>query len=451
MLRCIDVVYKAGPPLRPQGGLQQPPRPQAPPGQPVAGPPRPFLPGGAVQPPPGPRGPPLLQQQQRPSGPNSFAPQQPRPLQPQGVPPQGPPYQGPPLQPGQPPRPQGPPPPGQRPAPFEKQNSFQQRPPAPFLNPGSRQSSLASLGSNPNSPGPHIRPPVPNMEPEGTPPAVVKNRSFSIAGPPGAVPGVPLHDEERRKSVSVIGARPEEGVSRGPGLAFIKEGVQSFENKESPLNVGLTRLSKEDVTRGSRESVRSDSSDGKGGTIDRPESRLSGSRMTESIIGSLDTDERKVRKNVDDDDDVVIQNNKHPNVQNGKSPIQENGKSPAPSIDRSPSLTRTDSSPDQKPAPADNRSPSVLSNASKTPEPKAPTPVGQRPPSATPSRDTPDLKNGTQEINSRPISRAGSKPTDLGTPIKTGTPDDSKKATPVRKAASAPRARRGIYIEFEIK
>ncbi|XP_077297138.1 microtubule-associated protein tau isoform X2 [Arctopsyche grandis] len=300
------------------------------------------------------------------------------------------------------------------------------------------------------------------MEPEATPPPGVKNRSFSIAGPPGAVPGIPQHDEERRRSVSIIGGRPEDSVSRGPGLAFIKEGVQSFESKESPLNVGLTRLSKEDVTRGSRESVRSDSSDGKG--VERPESRLSGSKMTESIMGSLDSDERKngsplLRKN-DDDDDVVTQNK----PQNGTptKSVQDNGhKVAALPLDRSPSLT-SDSSPDPKPnllgkIDSPNRPSSALS---KTPEPMgkaSPIPAGQvkdstRPPSSasvkseqrvdTPEPKNTEVRNGTPDsVNGRPASRAGPKPTDLGTPIKSGTPDD-KKSTPVRKAASAPRSRR---------
>lgn len=442
--------------MRPPGGPQQPPRPQQPPGPPVAGPPRPFLPGGVVAPPP--RGP----VPPRPSGPNSFAPQQVRPPPPQGPQsPQGPPQQ---IPPGQqpPPRRQGPPPQGS----IERQNSFQQRPPAPPLNPGSRQSSLASLGSAPDSPGPQVR--RAPMESEATPPPGVKSRSFSIAGPPGAVPGIPQHDEERRRSVSIIGGRPEESVSRGPGLAFIKEGVQSFESKESPLNVGLTRLSKDDVTRGSRESVRSDCSDGKG--VERPESRLSGSKMTESIMGSLDSDERKngsplARKN-DDDDDVVTQNNKQQNGTPIKS-AQENGhKVAALPLDRSPSLT-SDSSPDPKlnllgKTDSPNRPSSALSNASKTPEPlgkASPIPAVQgkdstRPPSSasikseqrvdTPEPKNTEVRNGTPDsVNGRPGSRAGPKPTDLGTPIKSGTPDD-KKSTPVRKAASAPRSRRGI-------
>lgn len=334
------------------------------------------------------------------------------------------------------------------------------------------------------------------MDPDNIPPAV-KNRSFSIAGPPGAYPGGPLHDEERRRSISALGGQPEGPLARGPGLAFIKEGVTSFDKKESPLNVGLTKLSKEDVSKTSRESLKSDSPDIK---LDRPESRLSASKMTESIMGSLDGDERKngsPKPSSLPNEDLISQINRENSIspaQNGtsnKSPspnlIQENGFKPATPgpLDRSPSLTRTDSSPEQKITPSKidspNRPSSVTSNMSKTPEPE-PKPISTpdinaRPPSVqsnksearvdTPEpKSTPEPKQATPEPKrspepkaplvekrndtpdsqvGRPGSRVGVKPTDFASPIKAGT--EERKAV-IRKPMSAPKTRRGIIFSI---
>ncbi|XP_014368249.2 microtubule-associated protein tau isoform X1 [Papilio machaon] len=246
-------------------------------------------------------------------------------------------------------------------------------------------------------------------------PAVAKGRSYSIAAAPGT-PSPLKMDEDRRKSISAVGSKMEEFTSRSPGLGLIQESKDSRDN-----------------IRGSKDSVRSvTSNDGSKDNVDRPESRITGSRMTESIMGSLTNIAPKMK--MDDDDDVVLQNN----VQTLKNEVASN-QNKVDMSDRSPSLTRSDDSPEPKNASQS----SVITNKSQsaTPEPQRPkTPKDLKPepkvdasrevkPSVTPVK-TPS-KSPIQEMKTMPINK---KPTELITPT------DSKRSTP-RKVVSAPKSR----------
>lgn len=252
-------------------------------------------------------------------------------------------------------------------------------------------------------------------------PTAVKGRSYSIAAAPGA-PSPLKAEEDRRKSVSAIGGRIDEFISRSPGLGLIQEG--KIESKES--------------VRESKESVRSD--EGAKEIPERPESRISGSKMTESFIGALPSPAPK--KKSDDDDDVILQNNS-----TAPRKANETAKPKEEFSDRSPSLTRSDDSPEPKQKPiltptAPNRSQSV------TPEPARP-----KTPKAEPKLELTRGIESTKDVKSvptpnktpsksplpdaKPPLQVQKKPNDLNTPIVT---TDSKKSTP-RKTASAPKSR----------
>lgn len=97
-----------------------------------------------------------------------------------------------------------------------------------------------------------------------------KSRSYSIAAAPGAPSPLKMEDD-RRKSVSSFGGKIEELSGRTSVLGSIHEGKSDF--KESGIH-------------DSRESVKMEGSNNRD-ICDRPESRMSGSKMTESFIGSL--------------------------------------------------------------------------------------------------------------------------------------------------------------------
>ncbi|XP_032515737.1 microtubule-associated protein tau isoform X1 [Danaus plexippus] len=253
----------------------------------------------------------------------------------------------------------------------------------------------------------------------------VKGRSYSIAAAPGA-PSPLKTEDDRRKSVSAVGGRYDELTSRSPGLSLIQE----------------MKGSKDNIL-GSKESVRSEASnDGAKDIPERPESRLNGSKMTESFMGSLSNLSSK--KKGDDDDDVIAQSN--PSA--AKLEITQNKTDLS---DRSPSLTRSDDSPEPKAAPQPPVQ-SKKSPVSTTPEPQRPkTPksdkkpeVKQEPAKDIKPKETP-TKNAAKSpiyeakspINSKPVTSANQKPTELKTPV---TPHDSKKSTP-RKIVSAPASR----------
>ena len=250
-------------------------------------------------------------------------------------------------------------------------------------------------------------------------PGATKGRSFSIAAAPGA-PSPLKMDDDRRKSVSAVGGRNEDISSRSPGLGLIQE----------------LRGSKDVL--GSKESIKSEASaDGKD-IPDRPESRLAGSKMTESFMGSFSNLSSK--KKLDDDDDVVSHNNLSsikPDTNLNKTDLS----------DRSPSLTRSDDSPEPKNASQN----SVASNKSQsvTPEPQRPkTPksetkqelksdINREMKPTTPTNKinskSPTLDSKSSNDSKSPVFN-NKKPTDLKTSV---TPSDSKKSTP-RKIASAP-------------
>ncbi|XP_068622273.1 microtubule-associated protein 4 isoform X2 [Battus philenor] len=243
-------------------------------------------------------------------------------------------------------------------------------------------------------------------------PGLAKGRSYSIAAAPGT-PSPLKVDEDRRKSISTLGGKVEEFTIRSPGLGLIQE-------------------SKDNI-RGSKDSIKSEASnDGNKDNIDRPESRLSGSRMAESIMGSLTNLTQK--KKVDDDDDVVLQNN----VQTLKNDLAPNQKNNDLS-DRSPSLTRSDDSPEPK----NVSQSSVIANKSQraTPEPQRPKTPKELKPEITvdvPSDEKKSIvktkKSPDEETKSMTMNK---KPTELYTSV---TPTDSKKSTP-RKVVSAPKSR----------
>ncbi|XP_052739805.1 microtubule-associated protein tau isoform X2 [Bicyclus anynana] len=243
-----------------------------------------------------------------------------------------------------------------------------------------------------------------------------KGRSYSIAAAPGAPSPLKMEMDDRRKSVSAVGGRYEELASQSPGLGLIQE----------------MRASKDNI-RGSKESIRSEASvEGGKDIAERPESRLAGSKMTESFMGSLSN--LTPKKKIDDDDDVVSQNY----LTTMKNETSQN----KPDLsDRSPSLTRSDESPEPK----NTSQSSVLSNKSQggTPEPQRPkTPKMEikqeykpEPPKEIKQNVTPSKTPSKSPIleSKSPISN-NKKPTDLKTSV---TPFDSKKSTP-RKIVSAP-------------
>ncbi|KAL0881691.1 hypothetical protein ABMA27_001498 [Loxostege sticticalis] len=430
-------------PPRP-GGPQTQTRPQFQPGGPVTAPPqyavRPGTPAPRGPQPQGPVGSPQARPPPlRPFGPQSIAPQGPRPLQSptSGQPPQRvPPPNNLQFGPRQPPQ-------------FGATTPDAARLPAPPANGTAKngvtgpvpaqlprqpsQGSLRGLDStnvnqnkpinlenqnltNNDQPNQIAKHPENGVEMAGIP----KGRSYSIAAAPGAPNPLKAHDD-RRKSVSALGGRIEETASRGPGLGLIQEGkIESRENVP-----------------GSHESLRSETSNEVGKDIpDRSESRLSGSKMTESFIGSLPT----IKKKTDDNDDVISQNNAAPD-KNGTNqpPIQNQNKIDI--SDRSPSLTRSEDSPEPRQV-----SQSPLSNKSQsiTPEPQRPkTPKVESKPTAdfgknltsavTPSKVAPK----SPQLETKPPMPVQKKPNELNTSV---TPVDSKKSTP-RKAASAPKSR----------
>ncbi|XP_026318520.1 microtubule-associated protein tau isoform X2 [Hyposmocoma kahamanoa] len=414
-------------------------RPQFQPGGPVTSPPQ-FVPRPGTPAPRGPvlSGPPGAQPRPqtpnlRPVGPQSFAPQQgPRPLQSptSGQPPQRvPPPNNLQFGPRQPPQFGGTTTPdGARPQLIQQANGAPRNggPQSPVLTSGQiprqpSQGSLRGLDSN-NS---YQNKPV-NLEnqsahntyqnaakPEngGDLAAMAKTRSYSIAAAPGAISPLKVEDD-RRKSVSGIGSRVDEFANRSPGLGLIQEGkVESKENMRS-----------------SKESVRSEASnDGNRDLSERPESRLSGSRMTESLIGSLG--DTTPKKKFDDNDDVVLQSN----ITSGRT---ETAGIPNPknSLDRSPSLTRSDDSPELK----QNITPNIglLNKPQNTiPEPQQPkTPKAEMKQEIKPELKPVPQKTPMQEPKPHQVQK---KPNELNT---SGISADIKKSTP-RKSASAPKSR----------
>ncbi|KAF9409543.1 hypothetical protein HW555_011137, partial [Spodoptera exigua] len=431
----------------------QSPRPAAPPSQP-----RPqFQPGGPVTttpqfaprvgapiargPAPAPTGPPGTQQVRpaqptvRPFGPQSIAPQQgPRPIQsPTGQPLQrAPPPNNLQFGPRQPPLVGATTPDGGRPQIAGQQPNGTIRngaPPVPGVQRQPSQGSLKGLDisnnyqtKSANLDNQNIsseNPNVPKAENGIEGPGVAKGRSYSIAAAPGA-PSPLKTEDDRRKSVSAIGGRIDEFISRSPGLGLIQEG--KLESKEN--------------VRESKESLRSEVSNEGGKEVpERPESRLSGSKMTESFIGALPTPKKKI----DDDDDVILQNNltSSRNVTETTKPKEEFS-------DRSPSLTRSDDSPEPKQKPS--MSPSVpIKSQSITPEPARPkTPKAE--PKLDPKTDSSKETKPVTPINktpsksplpdAKPPQQVPKKPNDLTSPI--GSADVKK--TP-RKTASAPKSR----------
>ncbi|XP_021194849.3 microtubule-associated protein tau isoform X2 [Helicoverpa armigera] len=419
------------------------PRPQFQPGGPVTAPPQ-FAPrvGAPATRGPAPPGPPGAQQVRpvpptvRPFGPQSIAPQQgPRPLQSPTAQPlqRAPPPNNLQFGPRQPPAVSATTPDGNRPQiPLQQPNGAPRNGgPVPGVQRQPSQGSLKGLDTS-NS---YQTKPV-NLDNQSISgenqnviktengiegPGMAKGRSFSIAAAPGA-PSPLKAEDDRRKSVSAIGGRIDEFISRSPGLGLIQEG--KLESKEN--------------VRASKESVRSEASNDGGKEVpERPESRLSGSKMTESFIGALPTSTPKKR---DDDDDVIAQNNL-----TASRSANEPAKPKEEFSDRSPSLTRSDDSPEPKQKPslsptAPNKSQSV------TPEPARPKTPKLEPKLDTkvdPSKDvkpvpTPNKTPSKSPLpDSKPPIQAAKKPTDLNTTI---TSADAKKSTP-RKTASAPKSR----------
>ncbi|XP_048000421.1 microtubule-associated protein tau isoform X2 [Leguminivora glycinivorella] len=434
------------PSLRPAAPAQPQQRPQFQPGGPVAGPPQ-FAPRPGPLPPRGaaPPGPQQIRPQQplRPSGPQSFAPQLgPRPVQspapaqpsPRGLPPTN-------LQFGPRPTPQvagAITPDGARPPPqlpqqsnngIPKNGTFQN----PASGPLSRQSSQGSLkgldishsiqnkSANLDNQSIITNPNDSNQE-NGSDALAPKGRSYSIAAAPGAPSPLKVEDD-RRKSVSSIGGTALEYSSRSPGLGLIQEGkFDSHENVRSSvgnMKPGLANDPKD--------------------MIERPESRISGSKMTDSFIGSLPT--AMPKKKLDDDDDVVLQNN------TSAKNVSENvtSQSKFDPFDRSPSLTRSDDSPELK----QKTSPSpVISNKSQsiTPEPQRPkTPKVETKSEARyeqsrevkPGAVTPAPKTKSPILDTKP-PLAVHKPTELN--MNTAAPDYKKTVTP-KRTVSAPKSR----------
>ncbi|GBP26062.1 Microtubule-associated protein 2 [Eumeta japonica] len=243
-------------------------------------------------------------------------------------------------------------------------------------------------------------------------PGAAKSRSYSIAAAPGA-PSPLKMDDDRRKSISAIGGKIDELSMRSSGLGLIQE-------------------SKDASVRGSKDSMKSEASIENVRDIqDRPESRLSGSKMSESFIGSFSNIGIKKQ---DDDDDVVLQNNVNIAKSNGKTDIS----------DRSPSLTRSDDSSESK----QTKPLSNIPSSKTSPQPSS-TPEPQRPKTpAKPNINTncvdKDLKVSTPNSNTARSPAPDTKPP---TPMKkpnelntSATIGDTKKSTP-RKATSASKER----------
>ncbi|XP_053605234.1 microtubule-associated protein tau isoform X2 [Plodia interpunctella] len=243
-------------------------------------------------------------------------------------------------------------------------------------------------------------------------PGAPKGRSYSIAAAPGAPSPLKIEDD-RRKSISTIGGKIEEFTSRSPGLGLIQEG----------------KMDSKDNIKGSKDSVRSEITTDLGNDIlDRPESRLSGSKLTDSIIGSLSNPMPK--KKLDDDDDVISHNTSM-HLKN----LNEQGRYQSkPEIsDRSPSLTRSDDSPEPKLNVSQNSNPQHVTpdlQRPKTPKNdiKQDIKVEGKPP-VTPNKIPPPVSK-SPIVDSKPINK---KPTELN------TASDSTR-TP-RKSASAPKTR----------
>ncbi|XP_022825778.1 microtubule-associated protein tau isoform X2 [Spodoptera litura] len=418
------------------------PRPQFQPGGPVSSPPQ-FAPrtGAPVArgPAPAPTGPPGAQQVRpapptvRPFGPQSIAPQQgPRPIQsPTGQPLQrAPPPNNLQFGPRQPPLVGATTPDGGRPQIAGQQPNGAIRngaPPVPGVQRQPSQGSLKGLDisntyqtKSANLDNQNIsseNPNVPKAENGIEGPGVAKGRSYSIAAAPGA-PSPLKAEDDRRKSVSAIGGRIDEFISRSPGLGLIQEG--KIDSKEN--------------VRESKESIRSEASNDGGKEVpERAESRLSGSKMTESFIGALPTSTPK--KKVDDDDDVILQNNS-----TSSRTATETTKPKEEFSDRSPSLTRSDDSPEPKQKPS--MSPTVpIKSQSATPEPARPKTPKVEPKSETKTDTkpiTPTNKTPSKSPlpDAKPPQQPPKKPNDLTSPI--GSADVKK--TP-RKTASAPKSR----------
>lgn len=427
--------------LRPVGPTQSQPRPQFQPGGPVTGP-QAFpvrattsTPRGSIL-----TGPPQVRQtlqQLRPTGPQSIAPHQgPRPQAPivRTAPPNS-------LQFG-PRQPLGSgtsTPDGIRPQPLQQTNENLKNgvPPGSGLPRQQSQGSLKGLDIT------NIKQSKPvNLENQSEVkndikndikaenivevPGMAKGRSYSIAAAPGAPSPLKMEDD-RRKSISAIGGKIEEFSSRSPGLELIQEG-----KTDSKVDV---QSSKENIV------------------TERPESRLSASKMTESFIGSVPISTPK--KKTDDDGDVIIQNNGQ-GVKNTNNLSKNHNLDD--SSDRSPSLTRSDDSPEPKPNGVVNSAvinkPQTITQdtvgpktpiievkneynngmnsatASNKAEPKTPVPNIKSPiPTKAPPQTTLPME--------AKLPTGQKKPNELNTSIQS---KESKKSTP-RKAASAPKSR----------
>lgn len=426
-------------PPRPLGPPQAQPRPQFQTGGPVSVPPqfvpRPGTPAPRGPPPPGPGAPQARPPPLRPFGPQSIAPPGPRPLQSptSGQPPQRvPPPNNLQFGPRQPPlfgatTPDAARPPLVQPTNGAPKNGAQGPVPGQLPRQPSQGSlrgldSVNTLQNNPsnldNQSINNANQDVKNSENGYEMPPMAKGRSCSISAANGS-PNVFKGEDARRKSVSAIGSRGEDYASKSPGLGLIQEGKMD---------------SKENVP-GSQESVREISNVAVKDIPDRPESRLSGSKMTESFIGTLPTPKKKI----DDDDDVILQNTLNPpkngsNVASNKIDIS----------DRSPSLTRSEDSPEPRQV---SQSPALSNKSySATPEPQRP----KTPKNESKQEIRADLLNEAKSavtpnksmakspvLETKPPMPIHKKPNELNTSM---TPSDSKKSTP-RKVASAPRSR----------
>lgn len=420
---------------------QSQPRPQFQPGGPVTTPPQ-FAPrvGAPIPRGPAPPGPPGAQQVRpvpsplRPLGPQSIAPQQgPRPVQsPTGQPTQrAPPPNNLQFGPRQPPIVTATTPDGGRPQiPLQQPNGAGKN--GPPLGPGfARQPSQGSLKGLDTS-STYQSKPV-NLDNQSIPsdnqnvnktengiegPGAAKGRSYSIAAAPGA-PSPLKAEDDRRKSVSAIGGRIDEFTIRSSGLGLIQE--SKIESKEN--------------VRESKESIKSEISNEGGRDIpERSESRLSGSKMTESFIGVLPNSTPK--KKIDDDDDVVLQNNSTAAKNETPKPKEEFS-------DRSPSLTRSDDSPEpkQKPLPSSavpNKSQSATPEPARPKTPKVEPKLETRVDKDIKSIATPNKTTSKSPLpDAKPPIHVQKKPNDLSSPIASS---DAKKSTP-RKTASAPKSR----------
>ncbi|XP_034828570.1 microtubule-associated protein tau isoform X3 [Maniola hyperantus] len=247
-----------------------------------------------------------------------------------------------------------------------------------------------------------------------------KGRSYSISAAPGS-PSPLKMDDDRRKSVSSVGGRYEDLASRSPGLGLIQE----------------IRTSKDNI-RGSKESVKSEASiEGNRDIIpDRPESRLTGAKMTESLMGPLSN--LTPKKKLDDDDDVVSQNY----LTSGRNETSQNK---IDLSDRSPSLTRSDESPEPKNASQSSVSSNKTQSVSPEPQrPKTPKVEMKQEIKPEPRKDIQQAMTPSKMITKSPSPTESKspipnnkKPTELKTSV---TPFDSKKSTP-RKIVSAPTSR----------